>query len=71
VNFIPTVTALLSPESGAPPGVPDPHSEHGHETLTLTPAEGVSMLPLSSVARDMIVVEGLPCATQLYDQFTL
>ena len=31
----------------------------------MTPADGVSMLPLSSVARDMIVVDGLPCAIQL------
>ena len=33
-------------------------SEQGHVTLTVTPGEGVSMFPLSSTARDMIVVVG-------------
>ena len=62
---MPTETALGSPESATPPGVPAPHSEHGHDTLTLTPADGDSTFPLSSVARDMIVVDGLPWAIQL------
>ncbi len=31
--------------------------------LTVVPDEGVSMLPLSSTARDSIVAEGLPWAT--------
>ena len=40
-----------------------PQSEHGQVTPTDTPAvAGVSMLPLSSVARALIVELGLPWA---------
>jgi len=35
------------------------------ETVTVTPAEGVSMLPLSSVARDLIVNEPVANGAQL------
>src|SRR5262249_61041839 len=45
--------------------------EHGHATLTVTPADGVSRFPLSSAALVRIVVVGLPCATQLYDQLVV
>ena len=74
VNFTPTVTALPSPESftefgsygTAVAGVTEvPHSEHGQPTLTEIPSDGVSRLPLSSTARDSIVVDRYPCAIQV------
>src|SRR4051794_39231224 len=45
-----------------------PHSEHGQVIATVLVAVGASVLPLSSVARAMIVALGLPCATQTYVQ---
>ena len=39
-----------------------PNSEHGQPTLTEIPCDGVSMFPLSSTARDSIVVDWYPCA---------
>ena len=42
-----------------------PQIEQVQVTLSVTPADGVSRLPLSSTARDLIVALGLPCATQL------
>ena len=42
-----------------------PQIEQVQPTLSETPADGVSMLPLSSTARDLMVALGLPCATQL------
>jgi hypothetical protein len=39
-----------------------PQIEQGHVTATETPAPGDSMLPLSSVARVRIVVDGFPWA---------
>src|SRR5215211_4027391 len=68
LNFTPSSTAFGSAASAVAGVTPDPHIEQGHETFTETPAEGLSLLPLSSTARDLIVVLGLPCATQLYDQ---
>jgi hypothetical protein len=65
VNAVPTVTALGSPESDVPGVSPAPHSEHGQLTFTVSPADGVSMLPLSSTARDMIVVVGTLRAAQV------
>jgi hypothetical protein len=39
--------------------------EQGQAMFTVVPADGVSMLPLSSTARDLIRVEGLPWATHV------
>ena len=39
-----------------------PNRPHGQLTVTVTPDPGVSMLPLSSVARDLIVTGPLPAA---------
>ena len=49
----------------------EPQIEHGQETLTVMPADGVSRLALSSTARDRIVVVGLPCAAHVYDHLTV
>ena len=38
---------------------------HGQATLTFTLGDGDSTLPVSSVARDMIVAVGEPWAIQL------
>src|SRR5664279_514618 len=71
VNLTPTSTLLPSPES-IPPGVAlVPHTEHGQVTVTVVPVEGVSRLPLSSTARVLIVLDGLPCAIQLYVQLVV
>src|SRR5690242_10961158 len=72
VNFTPSSTELVSPESTSPAlsVTFDPQIEHGQAMFTEVPP-GVSVLPLSSVARDSIVVDGLPCAVQVYDQVTL
>ena len=40
-----------------------PQIEQGQFTLTVMPGPGFSRLPLSSTARDSIVVVGLPWAT--------
>ena len=64
-NFTPTSVAVALPESTTPGVAPAPQTEHVQPTLTEAPAAGVSRLPLSSTARDRIVVLGLPCATQL------
>ncbi len=62
VNLTPTSADWGSPESATGGVTFVPHIEQGQETLTLTPAEGVSRFELSSTARDLIVVEGFPCA---------
>ena len=62
---MPTSVALALPESATPGVAPAPQMEQLQPTFTVTPAEGVSRLPLSSTARVLIVVLGLPCATQL------
>ena len=40
-----------------------PNSPQGHETSTVRPEPGVSMLPLSSVARVLIVTGPAPVAS--------
>ena len=65
VNLTPSVTAWASPESAVVGVIALPHSEQGQDTLTEVPAVGVSRLALSSTARDLIVVEGLPLATHV------
>ena len=57
--------AVALPELARPGVAPTPQIEQVQPMVTGTPAEGVSRLPLSSTARDLIVVPGLPCATQL------
>ena len=48
-----------------------PQSEHGQLTPTDTPAVAAPTLPLSSVARALIVELGLPWAFQVYDQLVV
>ena len=62
LNFTPTSVAAASPESACAGVVLVPQIEQGQLTLTVVPAPGVSRLPLSSTARDLIVVDGFPCA---------
>src|SRR5829696_634580 len=64
---MPTSMPAPSPESAAA-GAVSPNSVQGQSTVTVRPAPGVSMLPLSSVARVRIVVDGEPWATHEYDQ---
>src|SRR5712664_637339 len=71
VNLTPTSMALPSPESADLGVTFGPQMEHGHATLTDTPAAGVSRLPLSSTARDLIGVDGTPWATHEYDQLVV
>jgi hypothetical protein len=63
LNFTPSSTALMSFSSTVPGVTFAPQTEQGQLTLTSEPGDGVSMLPLSSTARDRTVVDGLPCAT--------
>src|SRR3954447_3316614 len=69
-NLTPSSTGGVSPES-AVAGASEPKSEHPHPTLTTTLLEGVSMLPLSSVARAVMIVDGFPCAVQVYVQLVV
>ncbi len=62
---MPTSTDEASPESGVAGVTFEPQIEHGHETLTGTPADAASRLPLSSMARERMVTDGAPCATQV------
>src|ERR671930_1574400 len=71
LNFTPTSTGEASPASGVPGVTLVPHSEHGQVTLTVTPGPGVCRLPLSSTARHLIVVDGLPWATHVNDQLAV
>src|SRR4051794_7564602 len=48
-----------------------PQIEHGQLTLTVTPAPAVWRLPLSSTARHLTVVDGLPWAVHVYDQLVV
>src|SRR4051812_26472025 len=48
-----------------------PQIEHGQVMSTVTPAPGVCRLPLSSTARHLIVVDGLPWAVHVYDQLVV
>src|SRR5881275_1113612 len=65
---MPSSAASPSPESSTPGLTASPNSVHGQSTPTAVPGPGVSMLPLSSVARVRIVVVGAPWAIQVYDQ---
>jgi len=56
----PTSTDAGSPESLVLGKVAGPQIEQGQFTLTVVPDDGFSRLPLSSTARDSIIVEGLP-----------
>src|SRR4051812_47945658 len=67
LNLTPTSTPLVSPASTCA-GVTEPHSEQLQATFTRTPLDGVSTLPLSSVARTRITVDGLPWANHEYVQ---
>ena len=71
LNLTPTSMPELSPASGVDGVTLVPHSEHGQSTLTVVPAPGAAMLPLSSVARTLIVVEGEPWAIHGYVQLTV
>ena len=64
LNLTPTSTEVVSPESVVD-GVWLPHSEHEHETLTVVPLDALPRLALSSTARTLIVVEGLPWTCQV------
>src|SRR6516165_5761020 len=68
VNFTPTSTGEVAPSSAVVGVKPLPQMEQGQLMLTFSALEGVSVLPLSSVARDSMVALGLPCApVQVYD----
>ena len=62
MNFMPTSMPLPSPESAAA-GWLLPNSVQGQFTVTAEPGFAVSVLPLSSVARVRIVVDGAPWAS--------
>src|SRR5262245_27987093 len=69
-NFVPSSTELGSPSSsGAGGTVAALQMLQGHErdavTLTVTPAEGASMLPLSSKPRLLIVTLPTPATVPL------
>src|SRR5215207_3589935 len=68
LNLTPTSTELVSPASAAGGAIAFPQIEQGQDTFTEAPAPGVPRFPLSSVARTLIVVEGVPWAVQEYDQ---
>jgi hypothetical protein len=63
LNLTPTSIALPSPESGVSGVTPWPQMLHGHDTLTVSPADAVSRLPLSSTARARMLAVGAPWAT--------
>ncbi len=62
LNLTPTLIEAASPESAVVGLTLVPQIEHGQFTLIVTPGPGFSRLPLSSTARDSIVVVGFPCA---------
>jgi hypothetical protein len=64
VNLTPTSVDAESPESRVLGVTAGPQIEQGHGMSTVVPGDGLSMFPLSSTARDLIVVDGLPWATQ-------
>src|SRR5438105_6368798 len=70
VNFTPSSVECGSPASGAGGLTAAPQIEHGHDTFTVIAGEGLPRLPLSSTARALMVVLGLPCAAHGYDQLT-
>ena len=62
-NLTPTSTGDVSPASGVPGVTELPQSEHGQLTATWLPAPGTWVLPLSSVARTLMVAVGAPCTS--------
>ena len=62
LNLTPTSIDAGSPESLFVGVTLVPQIEQGQFTLTVTPGPGFSRLPLSSTARDSIVVVGFPWA---------
>src|SRR5689334_8947928 len=66
-NLIPSSTDWASRES-ATAGVSPLKIEHGQETETVLGALAAPMLPESSTARTLIVVEGAPWTVHTYDQ---
>ncbi len=72
-NFTPSSAGLPScPSACSGSGVtPVLMIEQGQLTLTVTPAPGVSVLPLSSVARTRTFAAGWPFAIQVYDQLVV
>src|ERR1700730_13182383 len=60
-----------SPRSATTGFMLGPKMEQGHATLTLATADGGPRFPLSSTARDLIVVVGLPCAIHEYVQLVV
>src|SRR3954468_7680163 len=67
---MPRSTGALSGRSSLY-GVAPLSREHGHETLTVRVGPEGSVLPESSLARTLIVVDGLPCAVQAYVQLVV
>ncbi len=65
LNLTPTSTGLVSCSSTLSGVTLGPAIMHGHPTLTLTLGADDSTLPVSSVARAMIVERGEPWAIQL------
>src|SRR4051812_7418901 len=57
-NLMPTSVAATLPESARAGAAPTPQMEQVQPTVTGAPADGVSRLPLSSTARDLMVVPG-------------
>src|SRR5215468_8902626 len=70
-NLTPSSTALASPAS-ATGGVDDDgfHRLHGQVRVMVTPDDGTSMLPLSSMPRLLIVIAPMPVAGNTIDQLS-
>src|SRR3954469_2468159 len=68
-NFTPSSTALASPSSTiVGVVVAGFHRLHGHDLVTVTPADGDSTLPLSSIARLLIDIAPTPLIGHDSDQ---
>src|SRR4051812_42699790 len=68
-NFTPSSTALASPSSTiVGVVVAGFHRLHGHDLVTVTPADGDSTLPLSSIARLLIDIAPTPLIGHESDQ---
>src|SRR5215213_10986882 len=66
LNLTPTSTGDVSPASATAGVIVLPHSEHGQLTETGVPAPGVWVLPLSSVARTLMLAVGAPWTSHEY-----
>src|SRR6185295_5163959 len=70
-NFTPSSTALASPPSITVGVVVAGFQRlHGQALVTVTPSDGDSTLPLSSIARLRIAIEPTPVTGQEIDQFS-